>query len=241
MPFSAWDAFLRTVFFYFFLLLMVRLTGKHSVGRLSPFDFVVTIMLAETATMAIEDQSKPLAAGVVPIVTLVGLEIALAYVMLKVPWLRPWISDRPTVVIRHGRIDEQALRRLRFNLDDLMEELRLKNVTSVQDVEYAVWERSGEFSVVLRPPTQPLRPVDLGLEGTAGGLPIVLVEDGRWNRSGLKAAGVDHRRLEQRLEAEGVRVRDVLLVTVNQGGEVFVQLKQRAGGGQHRLQLDPEG
>lgn len=238
MPFSPLDIFLRTIFFYFFLLLMVRLTGKHSVGRLSPFDFVVTIMLAEAATMAIEDQSKPLAAGVIPIATLVGLEIALAYLMLKVPWLRPWVNDRPTVVIRHGHVDEQALRRLRFNMDDLMEELRIKNVSDIRDVAYALWERSGEFSVVLRPSEQPLRPADLGLPGDVGGLPIVLIEDGRWNRSGLRAAGFDRADVEPRLAAEGIKVADVLLATVNQSGQAFVQLKQRAGGGQYRLQLD---
>lgn len=238
MPFSALDVFLRTIFFYFFLLLMVRLTGKHSVGRLSPFDFVVTIMLAEAATLAIEDQSKPLAAGVIPIATLVGLEIILSYVLLKTPWLRPWINDRPTVVIRNGRIDEQALRRLRFNLDDLMEELRIKSVTDIRDVAYALWERSGEFSVVLRPAEQPLRPADLGLGGGAGGLPVVLIEDGRWNRSGLQTARLERATVERRLAAAGIQAADVLIATVNQGDDVFVQLKQRAGGGQRRLQLD---
>ena len=238
MPFSPVDALLRTLFFYFFLPLMVRMTGKHTVGRLSPFDFVVTIMLAEAATMAIEDQNQPLAAGVIPIVTLVALEIALAYVTLKVPWLRSWIGDRPTVVIRDGRIDEDALRRLRFSLDDLLEELRIKNVSEISDVAYALWDRSGDFSVVLRPSRQPLSPADLGMSGTQSGLPIVLIEDGQWHRPGLRAAGLDQREVESRLGAQGIdSARQVLLATVNPRGELFVQLKKRAGGGQFRLQL----
>ncbi|HEX6989750.1 MAG TPA: DUF421 domain-containing protein [Bacillota bacterium] len=240
MPFSPLDAFLRTLFFYFFLLLMVRLTGKHSIGRLSPFDFVVTIMLAETATMAIEDQEKPVAAGVIPIVTLVALEIALAYLMLKVPWLRAWISDRPTVVIRDGRIDEQALRRLRFSLDDLMEELRLKGVSDVRQVAYALWERSGGFSVVLRPDQQPLRPSDLGVRGTGRGLPIILIEDGHWSRRGLQLVGIDRGRLARRLAAAGIKPGEILMATATRGGEVVIQLKQAAGGGQHRPQLDDD-
>lgn len=232
----------RTIFFYFFLLLMVRITGKHSVGRLSPFDFVVTIMLAEAAALAIENSNMSLLTGIIPIATLVALEILLSYASVRLPFIHRVIKGQPTVVIRHGQIDEQALRRLRFNLSDLLEELRSNQVPNVSDVEYAIWEPSGQLTVVPKASQQPLRPLDVGQSGSDGGLPLTLITDGRYNRPGLEAANIVPHQLERLLRNEGFDTpRDIFLATVDNNDDLRIQLRRQAGGRriQRRIQRPP--
>lgn len=232
--------FWRTVFFYFFLLIAVRIMGKHSLGQLSPFDFVVTIMLAETAVMAIEQPQMSVMTGIVPIALLVALEIALAFLSLKFRPLRNWISGRPTVVIRDGRIMEEELRRLRYNLDDLLEQLRVQNAPNIADVDYAVWEASGQLSLVPKAHRRPVQPVDLGLEPVRDGLPVILIADGVVDQDALRQAGLARERLEGLLQQHDMGpVDQVLLASLDLQGNLWLQTRRRGAQGEVKQKLIP--
>lgn len=230
--------FWRTIFFYFFLLIAVRLMGKHSLNQLSPFDFVVTIMLAETAVMAIEQPQMSVMTGIVPIALLVALEIALAFLGLKFRPLRRWIGGQPAVVIRDGRIVEEELRRLRYNLDDLLEQLRLKNAPNIADVDYAVWEASGQLSIVPKAHRRPVQPADMGMDPVRDGLPVVLVSDGVVDKKALQQAGLTLPRLKTLLEQHHMGpVEQVLLASLDQQDNLWLQTRKADGHGETMQKL----
>ena len=173
-----WVLLYRTVVLYMAVLLAVRIMGKREVGELSAFDLVVAIMIAELAAMSMERINMPLHEGLVPIFTLVGLEILLSYLSLKSHTIRGLVDGAPSIVIANGKIVEKELRKLRYNVSDLIGQLREKDVANIADVEYAVLETSGELSVVLKSSKRPVTPEDLGLPTKYEGLPVPLIFDG---------------------------------------------------------------
>ncbi len=173
-----WVLLYRTVVLYLAVLLAVRIMGKREVGELSAFDLVVAIMIAELAAMSMERINMPLHEGLVPIFTLVGLEILLSYLSLKSHTIRGLVDGAPSIVIANGKIVEKELRKLRYNVSDLIGQLREKDVANIADVEYAVLETSGELSVVLKSSKRPVTPEDLGLPTKYEGLPVPLIFDG---------------------------------------------------------------
>ncbi|QOR65663.1 DUF421 domain-containing protein [Cytobacillus suaedae] len=137
----------RTIFIYFVILFIFRLMGKREIGELSILDLVVSIMIAEMAVVSIENTSDPLLHTVYPMLLLMLIQIALAYFSLKSQKIRELIDGKPTVIIDKGKIDENEMRKQRYNFDDLLLQLREKNVRSVSDVEFAILEPSGKLSV----------------------------------------------------------------------------------------------
>jgi uncharacterized membrane protein YcaP (DUF421 family) len=137
----------RTIFIYLVILFIFRLMGKREIGELSILDLVVSIMIAEMAVVSIENTTDPLLHTVYPMLLLMAIQIALAYLSLKSQKLRDIIDGKPTVIIDKGKIDEHEMRKQRYNLDDLLLQLREKNVRNVSDVEFAILEPSGKLSV----------------------------------------------------------------------------------------------
>lgn len=137
----------RTIFIYFVILFIFRLMGKREIGELSILDLVVSIMIAEMAVVSIENTRDPLLHTVYPMLLLMLIQIALAYFSLKSQKIREIIDGKPTVIIDKGKIDEHEMRKQRYNFDDLLLQLREKNVRNVADVEFAILEPSGKLSV----------------------------------------------------------------------------------------------
>ncbi len=187
---------LRTLFTYFFLLVLLRLMGKREMGKLSVFDVVISIMLAEMAVLAIENVDKPGMNFYLPMVLIGVMEIALAYISLKSKKVRDMVDGSAELIIENGEIREEVLKRNRMNLDDVMVHLRQKNIKNLADVEFAVLEPTGQISVfpkfdhlpVTRGDTklQPPRPVS---PVTFTGLPIPLIMDGKIRDEALRKIG----------------------------------------------------
>ncbi|TYR82296.1 DUF421 domain-containing protein [Priestia megaterium] len=138
---------LRTIFLYSIVLIIFRVMGKREIGELSILDLVVFIMIAELAVMAIEDTNDPLLHTVVPMVTLLIIQIGLAMWSLKNNRVRNLIDGNPSVIIENGQIREMEMKKQRYNFNDLLIQLREKNVKNIADVEFAILEPSGKLSV----------------------------------------------------------------------------------------------
>ncbi|SHE40938.1 Uncharacterized membrane protein YcaP, DUF421 family [Desulfofundulus australicus DSM 11792] len=212
----------RTVLIYFVVLLVVRLMGKREIGQLSPFDFVVAIIVAELAAIPMESTAFPLWKGIIPLVTLGVLEVVLSYLALHSPFLRRLLDGEPQVVIRNGRIVKEELRRARYNLNDLLAQLREKGIFNVEDVEFGVLETSGRLSVLPKSQKRPVTPEDLGLSTGYEGLPTILVMDGQVLRENLRVVGLDETWLKERLAAYGLKPEQVFLVTLGTDGRLFI-------------------
>jgi uncharacterized membrane protein YcaP (DUF421 family) len=141
---------LRTTFMYFFIFLIMRLMGKREIGKLSVFDMVIFIMIAEIAVIVIETTKKSMLLGIAPITLLVLIQIGLAYITMKNRTLRLWFDGKPSVLIRDGRLNRKEMHKQRYTLDDLMTQLRDNQVTEIGNVELAVLESTGKLSVIMK-------------------------------------------------------------------------------------------
>lgn len=182
---------IRTVILYLMVLFAIRIMGKSELSKLSPFQLVVLFMLAELASMPIEDTNLSLINGTTAIFTLLFLQVSISYLSLKSEKFKNFITGKPSILIEDGVINELELKRLRININDLTEQLRIKNSPSLSDVAYAVMESNGDLSVILKPDKKPLTPGDIGIIKPKEIMPLVLICDGCLYNKNLLRLGWD--------------------------------------------------
>lgn len=199
----------KTIIIYFIILILVRVMGKREIGQLSPFDFVVAIMIAEMAVFPIEEREISIIEGIIPIILLVMLEIFIAYISLKSNFLRGIITGRPQILIENGKINYENLQRTRYNINDLLMQLRIKNIFNVDEVELAILEMSGELSVV----ENGSRPY---------GFPIVI--DGKILHN-ENISKVDKEWIEKEIACREIDFKDILLATVDRDKTIKIYPK----------------
>ena len=139
--------FVRTFFFYFFIFLIYRILGKREIGQLGIIDLVVTILIAEIASISIENTDVTIFKSVVPILTLMGLEMILAFVSLNRPSFRRFIDGSPSVIIKNGKINYKEMINQKYSLEDLLSQIREKGYRSIEEIEYAILENNGMLSI----------------------------------------------------------------------------------------------
>ena len=223
-------AFVRTVILYFLIMIGLRLMGKRQIGELEPGELVLTMMISDLATVPMQDFGIPLLAGVIPILTLLALSMLLSQLSLTSLRFRRLACGTPSVLIREGVLQQEAMRKNRYTLDELLEELRGQGITGVEEVKYAVLENSGRLSVFPWARNQPPTAEELGVEAREdAALPVVLVNDGRLIRRNLEARGLDGAWLRDTLQKEGLpSYREAFLLTVDETGSVTCVAKEVA-------------
>ena len=222
-------AFVRTILLYVILIVGVRVLGKRQIGELEPIELVLTLLISDLAAVPMQDFGIPLINGVVPIVTLLALSMLLSFLSMRSIRFRRLICGDPTTLIRDGVIQQDALRRNRFTVDELIEGLRAQGVSDLATVKFAVLETNGQLSVLLYPDEAPATPKQLGKPVRDDVfLPVVLVNDGRVIQSGLRDCGLDAAWLERTLRAYGFRsAREVLLLSVDGAGRILCVGKEK--------------
>ena len=190
---------IRTLILYAAVLFAVRLMGKSELSKMSPFQMVVLFMIAELAAIPIDSTSASLVNGVMAIFTLMLLQIAISFLATKCEWFKGLVTDKPSILIDKGRLNEQELKRLRITTTDLMEQLRLANCPSLADVQYAIMESNGQLTVIPKAENQPLTPKDMQLAVTESALPMILIADGKLYEKNLRTLGISKERLDSRL------------------------------------------
>lgn len=220
---------IRTLILFTVVVVALRLMGKRQIGQLQPYELVIIIMLSELAAIPMEDIGIPLYGGLLPILTLLVAEVILSYISLKSVKARELICGMPAVLIEGGKIMEKELERTRFNINDLLEELRSKNFPDISDVEFAILETSGHLSVIPKSQKRPLVPQDLNISTQYEGLPLPLVIDGRVMDNNLQKARLNPGWLTSELNKFGIKsAKDVLFASLDTEGRLFYQLKARA-------------
>jgi uncharacterized membrane protein YcaP (DUF421 family) len=220
-----WEYIYRTIFVYFLVLVVIRAMGKREIGQLSPFDFVVAIIIAELAVIPLEASDIPLWHSVLPLAILGALGIIVSYASLFSHSLRGIICGHPQIIIKNGVLLRDEMRKARYNLDELLAQLREKGIVDPCDVEFAVLETSGRLSVIEKSQRRPVTPADLGIPTAYEGIPTVLVMDGTVMNQNLKEIYLDENWLREMLEKQGLTPRKVLLATLGTDGRLFVSKK----------------
>ncbi|MEK4437745.1 MULTISPECIES: DUF421 domain-containing protein [Paenibacillus] len=231
----------RTILMYFIVYGAIRVMGKREIGKLSMFDLVVSIMLAEIAAFVIEDTDKPLSHGIVPMVTVLVVQIGMAFLSLKSRRLRLMIDGKPTVLISKGTLHRDEMRKQRYNLDDLLLQLREQNIDSIGEVEFAILETTGKLTVIpmdnsssgqgysssqnnMKKPRQDK--IDGFQNIKYEGLPLPLIMDGKVQDQNLELIQKTRFWLKNQIQQKGVLdFKEVFICSIDHNGKVFVSLK----------------
>lgn len=219
---------LRTLILYGTVIVSLRVMGKRQLGELQPSELVVAIMISDLASVPMQDIDIPLLWGILPVLTLIVAEVVLSFWSLKSKKARRFLTGEPSIVIYDGKIIESELLRLRFNVNDLLSELRLNGCHDISDVEAAVVETSGKLSVIEKRGARGVTVDDLlRNEVKKEGLPCVIISDGTLNKEELKRSQHSLTWLRDELNKKGIKhEREVFLLSLNAEGEMFIQLKE---------------
>jgi len=221
-----WHLFLRVLFIYVYVLISLRLMGKREIGKLSVFDVVVSIMIAEVSALALEETSMPFWRTPFIIAVLVSLQIMLSFLSLNSKTLRDLIEGRPTILISGGRIDDGEMRRTRYSMSDLMTQLREKDLASVADVEFAILETTGKLSVFPKSEKRPVTRSDLHMPGERSSLPTPIIIDGKVLDKNLESLGKTRFWLKAEIRKQGCQnFKDVFFASVDGHGIIYVDRK----------------
>ncbi|WP_258881648.1 DUF421 domain-containing protein [Paenibacillus sp. sptzw28] len=229
-----WNLLIRTALIYVIVFFIMRFMGKREIGKLSVFDLVISVMIAEIAVIVIEDTKRPIIDGILPMALLMLIQIGMAIVMLKNRRLRLLFEGKPVVLVERGKLNRQEMRKQRYSLDDLMMQLRENQVSSIADVDFAILETSGKLSVIRKDN------VHTGAEGLQQrshksqtdalperfrfeSLPVALIMDGKLLRNNLEKLGKDRFWLNKALRQRGVTdFKQVYLCTVDHRGNLYI-------------------
>lgn len=219
-------SYIRTLALYLILIVTVRLMGKRQIAEMEPAEFVVTMLLANLAAVPMQDNAIPLLSGLIPILTVLAMELILAVLSMKFIPMRALLCGKPSILVANGVIDQKALRQGRISLDELTEKLREKEVFDLSTVQYAILETDGELTVMLYPECRPASAKVAGIKVKNTYLPFTIVSDGKLLRDNLRLSGFDDRWLENELKTEGCSVKELFLLTVDATGKTCVVKKE---------------
>ncbi len=202
--------------------------GKRQVGELQPFELVLTLVMADIATLPMTQNSVPLLFSLVPLAFLVVLHFVVSLLSRKSLFVRKLVNGRPVVVMSPKGIEFDALKSLNMTFDDLMQGLRAMNVFRLEDVAYAIVETNGTLSVIQKSEVSPVCNQSLKIDMPKASLPLVLVSAGKIVKKNLELAQIDIKFLQDILTKINIKnFKDVVILTLDSNGSVFVQPKNK--------------
>ena len=213
--------YLRTMFLYLILIAGVRLMGKRQVGQMEPSEFVVTMLVANLASIPMQDEGIPLFSGLIPILTVLGAELILSVASMGSIRLRRLLCGKPVILIENGRILQGNLRKTRITLDELTGHLRLKDVLDLKSVQFAILETNGDLSVFLYPAHRPATAKEANINTPKQLLPITIIDDGKLLKKNLPLAKKDEHWVQRVLVNQGSTLKDTFLLTVDAAGTIL--------------------
>lgn len=218
--------FVRTIIIYVLVLFVMRFMGKREIGQMQPFELVISIMIADLASTPMAEIGIPILYGIIPIFGLLFMHILISVLNIKSIRIREIICGKPRLLINEGKIDEKALIKENFTINELQERLRVNNVNNISDVEYAILETSGQISVILKSEKRGVTTEDLKLQLEKTKISYDLVLDGKVMYDNLRKIGKDEKWLVKEMQKFKVRPHQALIFVQNGDGTFFCQEKQ---------------
>lgn len=223
---------IRSILIYLIVLLVFRLMGKRQLGQMQPFELVLTLIIADLATIPMAEVSVPVLHGIVPLLTLVVLHFILTLVCKNSQWISKIVSGKPTIIINPNGIDYSAMKKLNLATDDIFAALRECGYFSISQVQYAIMETNGKVSVMPKAEFAPATSGELKLNSQESFLPIILVSDGKVVKENLALASISENELieiARETTKNNVNIKDILILSIDQSGESYLQLKKGQG------------
>ncbi|TAH74719.1 MAG: DUF421 domain-containing protein [Anaerolineaceae bacterium] len=218
---------IRAIILYFIVVFIMRIMGKRQIGQLQPFELVIALMVSELAAMPMQNTGIPLSHGIIPIITLLVLQVLISTLQLKSETARIVFCGKPSILIEKGKININELKNNRLNINDLLEELRLKEYYNLEDIEYAILETGGQISIIPKSELEPATRKDLNIKSSQDMLPVTLILDGKVNNKNLKIINKDRSWLNNQLNKKKILSTDqVFLALLDSKGKLVYQLKK---------------
>lgn len=219
--------FLRTIIMYVLLLATMRILGKRQLGELEVSELITTILISEIASMPITNQDIPLSYAIIPLITIITFEVTVSFILCKFTRIKNIISSPPSTLIKKGEIDQKELLKNRISPEELISELRLKNITDISHVEYAILEQNGLLSVIPKSKHQQATLEQLNIANEETGLSHIVISQGIWNKYNLNILGKSKSDFEKYLRKKSVSPKDVFLLTIDDSGNKELILKEK--------------
>ena len=216
-------SYFRTIALYLVLIFSIRLMGKRQIGQMEASEFVVTMLVANLASIPMQDSAIPLLSGLVPILVVLGMELVMSCAILKSVRFRRLLCGKPVILIDNGKILYENLKAVRVTMDELTGHLRQKDVLDVRSVQFAILETDGNLSVFPYPKERPASAKEAGIQAGKQYLPITIIEDGYLSRENLRKAGKNQGWVEKTC---GGDIRSILLLTVDKQDHVVLLRKE---------------
>lgn len=213
----------KSALLYIVLLIVMRLMGKRQIGQLQPFEFSITLVIAELACLPMGDPSIPLIYGIIPVFTLFIVHITMNFIAVKSPRFRKILNGKPLIIINGGNIDTRAVKSADMDSDDISEALRIAGYFFPEEIEFAVLETNGSLSVMPKYANSPYTPSDAGLSNREKFLPYTVIAEGRLLKNNLIKLGLSEQQIELQLQKLQLVQKQVFLMTVTQDKTLFVQ------------------
>ena len=205
---------IRTVIIFVALLIIMRLMGKRQIGEMQPYEFVITLIIAEIACIPMSDPSIPLSYGILSVLTIYFLHQVVCLIDLSIPQSKKLFSGTPSVVINKNGIDSAQLKKNNLDVSDLIESMRGAGYFSLDDVDYALYESNGSFSALAKQSAEEKQP----------SLPVLLISEGKFHQKNLDLIGQPKEYFLTKLRGEGFRdLKKILVMTVDGDGRVYAQ------------------
>lgn len=217
--------FARTLVTYIIVLIAVRLMGKREIGQLQPFELVVIIIIADVASVPMENINIPLIQGIIPILGLLFGQLVFSYFNIKLPWFHKLFTGKSTMLIDKGKILEFNLKKQRYPVEELIEQLRVAGYPNIMDVDYAILETSGEVSVIPKREKNGVTVGDMNLKTDNEGYPRIVVLEGTIIESNLIALNKDEKWLSDKLKESKTSLEKILVMVVDETGKFYLQRK----------------
>ncbi len=220
-------SYVRTIVLYAVLIAVIRLMGKRQIGEMEPSEFVVTMLLADLAAVPMQDTGIPLLSGLIPILTVLAMELILAAVSMNSVRARKLLCGKPVILMENGQILQQNLRSTRLTLDELTELLRGEGYVDLAQIQYAILETNGKLSILPYPKYAPPSAKDLTVQATELELPVTIISDGKILWENIRISGHDKAWLEQTLRSLGCTAKQAYLLTATPSGKLYFAKREK--------------
>lgn len=219
---------IRGFILYIAIIICMRFMGKRQLGELQPTELVITILLSEIAAIPMQDNEIPMINSLLAVALLVSLEIINSVIIMKNTKIRYLLQGKPAVVIKDGKIDQKKLKKLRFTGDDILDQLRQKDIFDINEVQYAVIETNGSLSVMKNPENETPTVSQFGFNTERRGIPVLAVNDGRYIDTAInESEEISKKTVEKILKKENADVKEVLIMLIDKYGNYTIIKKDK--------------
>ena len=216
----------RSLILYAVILFLIRIMGKRQIGEMQPFELVITLIIADLATIPMAETTLPLIQGIIPLLTLVCVHYFICLLSRKSVTFRKIFSGKPVILLDPNGVNFKNLRRVNMNFNDLTEGLHSAGYFNLEELLYVILQTNGTMTIVNRAPYAPLTASDLNIKKDQAALPIIIVTKGKLLNENMKLARVDKKFIEDNINKVGIdNIEDILILTINNNGKIYVQPK----------------